>query len=124
MEAYSMDLRERVIEAYDSGHGSSRELAQVFEVSSAWIRKLLRLRRETGTVAPREHRCGPQPRLSVRQLERLAKLVGEHPDATLADLRRRLRVDCSLVTIHRALVKLGLSYKKSRSAPANRIART
>ena len=39
---------------------------------------------------------------------------------TLAELRRRLRVDCSLVTIHRALVKLGMSYKKSRSARASK----
>lgn len=123
MEAYSMDLRERVIEAYDSGRGSSRELARVFGVSSAWIRKLLRLRRETGTVAPKAYRRGPRPRLSVRQLERLAELVRQHPDATLADLRRQLRVNCSRVTIHRALSKLGMSYKKSRSVPASKIAR-
>jgi transposase len=124
MEAYSMDLRERVIEAYDAGRGSSRQLAQVFGVSSAWIRKLLRLRRETGSVAAKAYRHGPRPRLSGRQLERLAELVRRHPDATLADLRRRLRVDCSLVTIHRALVKLGLSYKKSHSVPVNRIEKT
>ena len=124
MEAYSMDLRERVIEAYDLGRGSSRELARVFEVSSAWIRKLLRLRRETGTVAAKDYRRGPRPRLSARQLERLAKLVEQYPDATLADLRRRLRVDCSLVTIHRGLVKLDVSYKKSRSGRASRTVQT
>jgi transposase len=124
MEAYSMDLRERVIEAYDAGHGSSRELAEVFDVSGAWIRKLLWLRRETGTVAAKEYRRGPRPRLNEQQLARLAKLVDQYPDATLADLRRRLRIDCSLVTIHRALKKLDLSYKKSRSAPASRTART
>ena len=124
MEAYSMDLRERVIEAYDRGRGSSRQLARLFGVSSAWVRKLLRLRRETGTVAAKAYRRGPRPRLSKRQLARLAELVREHPDATLADLRRRLRVDCSLVTIHRALVKLGMSYKKSRSVRASKIERT
>ena len=124
MEAYSMDLRERVIEAYDAGRGSSRQLASLFGVSSAWIRKLLWLRRETGTVAAKVYRRGPRPRLSERQLARLAELVRQHPDATLADLRRRLRVDCCLVTIHRALVKLELSYKKSRSVPASKIERT
>jgi transposase len=123
MEAYSTDLRERVIEAYDAGRGSSRQLAGLFGVSSAWIRKLLWLRRETGTVAAKAYRRGPRPRLSERQLARLAELVRQHPDATLADLRRRLRVNCSVVTIHRALVKLGLSYKKSRSVPANRTER-
>jgi transposase len=124
MEAYSMDLRERVIEAYDAGRGSSRQLAGLFGVSSAWIRKLLWLRRETGTVAAKAYRRGPRPRLSERQLARLAELVHQQPDATLAELRRRLRVACSLVTIHRALVKLELSYKKSRSVPASRIVRT
>lgn len=123
MEAYSMDLRERVIEAYDAGRGSSRQLACVFGVSSAWIRKLLWLRRETGTVASKAYRRGPRPRLSERQLVRLAGLVRQHPDATLAELRRRLRVNCSVVTIHRALGKLGMSYKKSRSVPASKIER-
>jgi transposase len=124
MEAYSTDLRERVIEAYDAGRGSSRQLAVMFGVSSAWIRKLLWLRRETGTVAAKVYRRGPRPRLSDGQLARLAELVRQHPDATLCELRRRLRVNCSVVTIHRALVKLGLSYKKSRSVPASRIVRT
>jgi transposase len=123
MEAYSTDLRERVIDAYDAGRGSSRQLANVFGVSSAWIRKLLRLRRETGTVAAKSYRRGPRPRLNARQLTRLAELVRQHPDATLRDLRRRLRVNCSVVTIHRALVKLGVSYKKSHSEPASRIER-
>ena len=124
MEAYSTDLRERVTEAYDAGRGSSRQLAVVFGVSSAWIRKLLWLRRETGTVAAKVYRRGPRPRLSDGQLARLAELVRQHPDATLCELRRRLRVNCSVVTIHRALVKLGLSYKKSRSVPSSRIVRT
>jgi transposase len=123
MEAFSMDLRERVVEAYDAGRGSSRQLAHLFGVSSAWVRKLLRLRRETGSVAAMVYRRGPRPRLSERQLARLAELVRNHPDATLADLRRRLRIDCSLVTIHRALVKLGMSYKKSRSEQASKIER-
>lgn len=124
MEAYSTDLRDRVIEAYDAGRGSSRQLAVVFGVSSAWIRKLLWLRRETGTVAAKVYRRGPRPRLSDGQLARLAELVRQHPDATLCELRHRLRVNCSVVTIHRALVKLGLSYKKSRSVPASRTVRT
>jgi transposase len=124
MDAYSKDLRERVIEAYDAGRGSTRQLAVVFGVSSAWIRKLLWLRRETGTVAAKVYRRGPRPRLSDGKLARLAELVRQHPDATLCDLRRRLRVNCSVVTIHRALVKLGLSYKKSRFVPASRTVRT
>lgn len=121
MEAYSMDLRERVIEAYDAGRGSSRELAEEFDVTAG-----LGLVSCSGCVvkrvlwAAKEYRRGPRPRLNEQQLARLAKLVDQYPDATLADLRRGLRVDCSLVTIHRALKKLDVSYKKSRSAAASK----
>ena len=50
MAAYSMDLRERVIAAYDRGDESTRQLAEVFGVSRSWISKLLLLRRERGSI--------------------------------------------------------------------------
>jgi transposase len=41
MTPYSMDLRARVLDAYDRGEGSQEELARIFQVSSRWIQKLL-----------------------------------------------------------------------------------
>jgi transposase len=68
------------------------------------------------------------PRGGVRvikiDLECLAELVRRQPDATLRELRDQLQVECHDTSICRALAKLNLTYKKRRSMPRNRIART
>jgi transposase len=51
MEAYSMDLRKRVLAACDDGHGT-KQVAETFGVSSSWVRRLKQRRRELGTIAP------------------------------------------------------------------------
>src|ERR1019366_1491252 len=43
---------------------------------------------------------------------RLLALVRQQPDATLAELRDRLGVDCSIVTIFRTLKRKGITRKK------------
>lgn len=113
MQALSLDLRERVLRAYDAGEGKSGQLAKRFGVSDRWIRKLIRQRRETGSIAPKEYQRGPQPKLTQSQRDRLIAVAGEKPDLTLDQLRRRLRLRCSLVTIWRELNKAGFTFKRS-----------
>jgi hypothetical protein len=55
MEAYSLDLRTRVLSAWDAGKGT-KEVARLFEVSPAWV---LNLRRELGTFS--RSRCTFSP---------------------------------------------------------------
>ena len=124
MHAYSEDLRQRVVRACDEGLLTRQEIADQFHVSTAWIRRLLQRRCETGSISALPGGRGPKPKLSDAQLARLSKLVEKHPDATLAELRRRSRLSCCLSTIHRALKSLGLSFKKSRYVPANKIGKT
>lgn len=118
-KAYSMDLRERVAGDHDAGLGT-KAVAQKYSVSPAWVRRLIQQRRERGDLAPRLG--GHYPRRFCR--ERLAELVDEHPDATLAELREQLGVDCALSAIHKALRQLEITYKKRRSTPPSRTART
>jgi transposase len=120
MEAYSDDLRQRVVQACDDGIYSRQEIAEQFSVSTAWIRRLLQRRRERGTISALPGGRGPKPKLSEAQLERLFQLVQKRPDATLAELRKSARLACSLSTIHRALKSLSLSFKKSHSTPASK----
>jgi transposase len=120
MRALSLDLRERVVQAYDAGEGKSRQLSKRFGVSDRWIRKLLRQRQETGSIAPKEYQRGPKPKLSSRQRDRLILLAGEKPDLTLDQLRRRLRLRCSLVTIWRELNKAGFTFKRRPSKLASK----
>ena len=120
MEAYSLDLRQRVVAAVEADELSRSEIAELFHVSTAWIRRLLQRYRATGALTPRPRRYGPHPKLDHTCRQQLATLVAQDPDATLAELRDRLGGDVSLPTLCRALAQLGLPRKKSPSAPASR----
>jgi len=120
MEAYSVDLRGKVLAAYDRGM-MTKEIAKAFDVSSSWARRVRQRRREHGELAPR-------PRIGKHHIKidrvRLAGLVRGQPDATLAELRDKLAITCSLSAIWAAIDQLGLSFKKKRSTPRNRTAPT
>jgi transposase len=124
MKAYSQDLRARVVRACDEHRGTRSQIAQLFSVSTAWIRRLLQRRRQTGSFAARPHAGGPAPKMDDERRARLAGLVAEQPDAILAELRDRLQAPVHLSTIARALVRLGLPVKKSppgrRTGPPRR----
>ena len=124
METYSMDLRERVIRAYDQKVGTQEQVAKLFGVSVPWIKKLLRRRRKTGSIAPKSHGGGWTPKFSGRKLERLKALVEQDPGATLQELLDCSGVDASIMAVHRALERLGCRRKKSRSAPPSKTAQT
>ncbi len=124
METYSMDLRQRVIRAYDHKVGTQEQVARLFGVSVPWIKKLLRRRRETGSIAPKAHGGGWTPKFSGAKLEELKTLVEQDRDATLRELVDRSGVDGSIMAVHRALERLGCRRKKSRSVPPSKTART
>jgi len=117
MKPYSIDLRERVMAAYDSGR-KTKEIAKLFDVSPAWARRLKQHKRERGDIIPRTGGGKQTPKVDLVLLN---KLVSAKPDATLVELRESLKVDCALWTICRALRRLKLTYKKSRFTPKSRI---
>jgi transposase len=129
MRPYSMDLRQRIAAAIDHGDGSFRQIARRFRVSLSFIARLLRRRRQTGTLAPKPHGGGHPPALDHAGEERLRELVREHPDATLDELRQQLGVSCSRSALGRALEKLRLTRKKKtlhaqeRDRPENQLQR-
>ena len=112
MKAYSQDRRERILDTVQRGDGSLRQIAHRFLVSVSFITRLLQLHRSTGSLEPRPHGGGNQAALGPEDLEQLRELVRQQPDARLDELRQRLGVSCSLMTISRALRKLGLPRKK------------
>jgi transposase len=89
-----------------------RQIASRFLVSASFVTRLLQLHRTTGSVEPRRHGGGNPVVLGPEDLERLQELIRRQPDATLEECRQRLGLSCSLMTISRALSKLGLPRKK------------
>jgi transposase len=116
---YSMDLRARVLAAYDRGM-ETKEVSETFKVCPSWARRVKQRRRESGELGPRA--MGGKRREKIdRKL--LAELVSQQPDATLEELRKKLRITCALSAISAALKGLSLSFKKRRSMRPSRTGR-
>jgi len=110
--AYSMDLRTRVLRDSDAGL-SSKELAERYHVSRAWVDALKQRRRETGAFAPLKPTKFRGRALAETELNRLAAVVAARPDATLEEIREALRTSAGLTTIWRACHQLDLTFKKN-----------
>lgn len=58
MGPLSLDLRARIVEAYESGEGSVREVAERFKVTPKTVQTYRKLWKMTGSVLPRPHGGG------------------------------------------------------------------
>lgn len=117
MEDYSLDLRQRVLEAALGGEHTIAEVAELFGVGTTFVNKMLRLDREGADLAPRPHGGGQKARLSAAHHKVLRSEVRRRNDVTLAELRSHLanhvQVEVSIPTLGRVLQQLGLGRKKS-----------
>jgi transposase len=120
MRAYSTDLRQRVVAAYDACEGTQERLAARFAVSVSWVRKLLRQRRATGSIEPRPHGGGHAKAFDVEAAARLRQAVRDDSGATLEELGRACGVACSPSAVYRTLDRLGITRKKSRGGRPSR----
>ncbi len=116
MKAYSLDLRQRIINAHNNRENSVRQLAARFQVSANLVQKLIGRYHNEGTLEPKPHGGGSVPKLA-NHLSLVQQLVEEDNDATLAELCERLEqrteVRVSQSTLFRVLQQLELTRKKN-----------
>ena len=121
MNAYSKDLRLRVLAAVDRGM-PRKEVVRTFGVSIATIGRYLRRRREGEDLAPRSS-TGRTPTIlaNLHQRRALWKQLERNDTATLEHhceiWEERQGVKVSLSTMSRAIRRLGWSRKKDRWVP-------
>lgn len=129
---YSLDLRERICRYILSGN-SCRSAGRVFGVSVATAVRYAAEYRKRGDVSPK-----PQGRAAGRygkltpHIAFLIKEIEGQPDITLQELTTVLKetrdVSVHFTSIHRALERVGFSYKKrvdcSRTKQGSLAART
>ena len=121
MKAYSLDVREKVLRAVDQGY-PREEIVRLLGVSSATIKRYLKQRRETGTVAPKVIPGRPPKKSGPLQAELVAQLRA-HDDLRLADhchwWEQTHGVKVSISTMSRAIKRLGWTRKKRHWQPVN-----
>lgn len=114
--AYSVDLRERVIAAFDAGDMTDEQVAELFKVGEATVHRWKRLKRETGTLDRRPGGGGYPPRVAPEQYYLVRKIVEENPDSTDQEVawefHRRTGRSVSRSSMNRVLLKLALTRKK------------
>jgi transposase len=114
MRPYSYDLRERVVNACLKGYGTRKTIAQIFNVSTSWIRRLFQRQRQSGSFAALPAGGGAPPKFTARHEQLLIKAVKKHPDATLDQLCQACGNPVSRSAIGQHLQKLKLGRKKKR----------
>jgi len=128
MRPYSLDLRQRIIEAYQRGEGSQAQLAQRFQVSTSFLEKLLRRYRTTGSSAPAPHGGGRPRAVTTEQEALLRTLITQDNGATDAEIAARFSQQTGQPvrarTINRMWKRLAITRKKRRSGPASDTERT
>lgn len=116
--AHPVELRQRVVAAYEAGEGSYIVVALRFAVGIASVKRWTRLSRETGAVEPQPRGGGTPSTISAGELDALLARLG---DANAGEItaefnrhrRGRNRVHAS--SIKRALHRYGYVVKKSES---------
>jgi transposase len=115
-EAHPIELRKRVVAAYESGIGSYPDVAARFDVGEASVKRWVRLQRRAGDVAPTPKAGG---RTSTVTLDAIEAVLATIRDATAGELtaefnRTRRRTDrVHVSSIKRALHRYGYVVKKS-----------
>lgn len=122
MKPLSLDLRQRIVAAYENGEGSHEALSARFAVSKALVGKLVRQHRNLGTLEPQVHRRGRKPSISGEQEQSLRAHLVDHPDATLQERIDALQLDCAVNTVWKTLRRWGWRFKKSPRRLQNKIA--
>lgn len=126
MRELSLDLRRRIVDAYESGvSGTYVRTAQMFGVGEATVNRLLRRQRETGDVHAKPHASNNPRRV---QLDWLREHLRAHPDARLVDRVEAWRLhsgkEVSVAAMHKAVHACGWTHKKRRIWRASATART
>jgi transposase len=119
MNAYSEDLRKKIVEALGRGMGKS-EAARAFSVSLSSIKRYATLAEEGGSLAPKK-RPGSAPKLDEKAMKLLDEDLIERPFASLRErceyIGAMTGLSVSRSTMCRAIARTGTSRKKGGERP-------
>ena len=117
MDAYSEDLRKKIVQALKQQRMNKSEAARAFGVSLSSVKRYAKAVREGRSLSPGKA-PGKKPKLDEKARRLLEADVQERPFAKLSDRQEYLLkvagVSVSESTLSRALRKMGFGRKKGR----------
>ncbi|MBM5782749.1 MAG: hypothetical protein FJ368_04935 [Pelagibacterales bacterium] len=110
VQAYSKDLRVRVINRLKNGKESHQEIADNFEIGVATLRRWVRLHKETGSLDCKVPTVTRPRKVNYKKAQ---KFIEKNPDKTLKEIGEKFGVkDTAVLYIAK---KLNITYKKTLS---------
>jgi len=105
IKAYSIDLREKVIQFIQSGK-TQIEAAKTFNIHKSTINHWLSRLRKEGSLKAKAN-LGSKSKINI---DELIRCITNNPNLRLIDLKKIFEI--SIVSLHKWLKKLGFVYKK------------
>jgi transposase len=115
MKSICSEVRRLMIRAYEHGK-SIAEIAYLYDVSTRSVYNILRLYRETGSIAAKPHK-GRTSRLTDKDIEDIMHKIETEPDVTLYMIVEDLNLPIKKSQLHKFLKKRGFSFKKKLFIP-------
>jgi transposase len=115
-EPYPVELRERVVRAYERGDGSYADVGTMFDIGEASVKRWVSRHRRYGSVAARPKRGGTPSSIDAAEID---AIVGRLGDPTALEItaefnrHRRGRARIHVSSVKRALHRFGYVVQKN-----------
>lgn len=115
-EAHPIELRERVVRAYESGEGSYPEIGERFSVGEASVKRWVWQHRRAGDLTPKRKGGGTPSEICSEEVEKLLAKLGDPTAGELTAAYNRHRRGPNRIhvsSMKRALHRFGYVVKKN-----------
>ena len=113
--AVSKEVREKIVQAYDRGLGTAKEIAEIFDVTERSVRNYIYKARTTGDLTP-DKPSGRPPLLTEENLAVISDIVKNQNDLTLEEYQKifyeKTSIKIARSTMHKACTILNQRRKK------------
>jgi transposase len=120
MSAYSLDLRHKILSAWQNKENTQRGLAKRFKVSLSFVRDFLRRYRETKEIAARPQGGDRRSKIKGKDEELVKTIVKKQNDIYLREIKDNLQesngIKVSVSALSRTVKRLELGRKKNFSS--------
>jgi len=120
MTAYSLDLRHKILSAWQNKENTQRGLAKRFKVSLSFVRDFLRRYRETKEIAARPQGGDRRSKIKGENEELVKTIIKKQNDIYLREIKDNLQesngIKVSVSALSRTVKRLELRRKKNFSS--------
>lgn len=105
------EARELLVKAFERSH-NVEEVCRNFSVSRSTVYRLVKQKRDTGSVELQTSKRGRKTVLSDEDIKNIDDAVQERPDITIEEIIEKLDLHVGLETVRKTIIELGYVYKK------------